>query len=115
MNIFQRAVAPQAQSLCFAEQWRQFQCSHQIHLRWFTSRTKSATIQRRISVCDTSPTVRLVARTGNGPGGPNRPLGGPSGYAASGFRTSTTSPCWVCEIPYVYTRDSVVESITCTS
>ena len=54
----QRAVAPQAQSLCFAVHRRQLQCSHQIHLRWFTSSTKSATIQRRISVRDTPTRYR---------------------------------------------------------
>ena len=49
----QRLVRPQAQSLCFWEHLRQLQFSHQIHLRWFTSRMKRATIQRRISVFDT--------------------------------------------------------------
>jgi hypothetical protein len=53
----QRAVDPQAQSLCFTEQERQLQCSHQIHLRWFTSSRSRATIQRSISVCDTLPNV----------------------------------------------------------
>src|SRR5581483_11337965 len=77
MNIFQRAVAPQPQSLCFAAQRRQSQYSHQIHLRWFTSSTKSATIQRRISVRDTPPKVRAGRPTGNGPGGPNEPPLGP--------------------------------------
>src|SRR5690348_14261096 len=75
MNIFQRAVAPQPQSLCFAEKWRQSQNSHQIHLRWFTS---SATIQSRISVRDTPPTIRATRPTRNGPGGPNEPALGPS-------------------------------------
>ena len=51
--MIQRAVAPQAQSLCRTVHARQVQCSHQIHLRWFTSSTKRATIQRRISVRDT--------------------------------------------------------------
>ena len=78
MNIFQRAVAPQPQSLCFAEQWRQFQCSHQIHFRWFTSSTNSATIHRRITVRDTLPTVDPDGWTGNGPGGPKAPPSGPS-------------------------------------
>jgi len=49
----QREVAPQAQSLCVTAQLRQCQCSHQIHLRWFTSSTNRATIHRRISVRDT--------------------------------------------------------------
>jgi hypothetical protein len=31
-------------------------------LRWFTSSTKRATIQRRVSVRDTSPTYRGVSR-----------------------------------------------------
>jgi hypothetical protein len=53
----QREVAPQLQSLCFSEQLRQSQNSHQIHLRWFTSSTKRATIQMRISVRDTSSNV----------------------------------------------------------
>ena len=52
-NMTQRAVAPQAQSLCRTEHARHDQCSHQIHLRWFTSSRKRATIQRRISVRDT--------------------------------------------------------------
>jgi hypothetical protein len=49
----QRAVFPQAQSLCFAVQARQDQYSHQIHLRWFTSRMRRATIQMRICERDT--------------------------------------------------------------
>ena len=53
----QREVFPQAQSLCFAVQARQAQYSHQIHLRWFTSRMKRATIQSRISVFDTPSNV----------------------------------------------------------
>ena len=48
--MIQREVLPQAQSLCFTVHARQLQCSHQIHFRWFTSSTKRATIQRRISV-----------------------------------------------------------------
>jgi hypothetical protein len=60
----QRAVDPQAQSLCFTEQARQLQYSHQIHLRWFTSRTKRATIHRRISVRDTMPNVSARLRPG---------------------------------------------------
>ena len=51
--MIQRDVAPQAQSLCFTVQARHDQYSHQIHLRWFTSSRKRATIQRRISVRDT--------------------------------------------------------------
>jgi hypothetical protein len=69
----QREVAPQAQSLCLAVQLRQSQNSHQIHLRWFTSRMKRATIQRRISVRDTWSTYRRSTVSGNGPGGPSRP------------------------------------------
>src|SRR5207248_3023205 len=53
------------------------QNSHQIHLRWFTSSMKSATIQSRISERDTQPTVRATRPTGNGPGGPNGPALGP--------------------------------------
>ena len=49
-------VAPQEQSLCFAEQLRQSQYSHQIHFKWFSSRIMSARIQRKISVRDTHPT-----------------------------------------------------------
>src|SRR3954452_10367500 len=49
----QRLVLPQAQSLCATVQVLQLQNSHQIHLRWFTSRTKRATIQSMISVRDT--------------------------------------------------------------
>jgi hypothetical protein len=49
----QRDVAPQAQSLWRTVHARQDQYSHQIHLRWFTSSRKRATIQRRISVRDT--------------------------------------------------------------
>jgi hypothetical protein len=47
-------VAPHAQSLCFAEQARQAQCSHQIHFRCWTSNAMRAKIQRRIAVRDTS-------------------------------------------------------------
>jgi hypothetical protein len=54
-NMIQRAVSPQAQSLCFAVQARQDQYSHQIHLRWFTSSTNRAMIQRRIWLRDTQP------------------------------------------------------------
>jgi len=57
MYMIQRDVAPQEQSLCFTLQRRQFQYSHQIHLRWFTSSAKSATIQMRISVRDTLSNV----------------------------------------------------------
>jgi len=53
----QRAVRPQEQSLCGTEHARHVQYSHQIHFRWFTSSTKSATIQRRISVWDTPRNV----------------------------------------------------------
>ena len=58
----QRLVWPQAQSLCATEQFRHAQNSHQIHLRWFTSRTKRATIQRRTSVFDTLPNVSAASR-----------------------------------------------------
>jgi hypothetical protein len=57
----QRDVAPQAQSLCFTVHARQLQCSHQIHLRWFTSSRKRATIHRRIWVCDTLSNVSTPA------------------------------------------------------
>jgi len=53
----QRLVEPQEQSLCTTVQLRHVQYSHQIHLRWFTSRMKRATIQSRIWVCDTSTNV----------------------------------------------------------
>ena len=53
----QRLVRPQAQSLWATAQLRQVQNSHQIHLRWFTSRMKRATIQSRISVFDTPSNV----------------------------------------------------------
>ena len=53
----QRLVRPQAQSLCTTAQLRHVQNSHQIHLRWFTSRMKRATIQSRISVFDTPSNV----------------------------------------------------------
>ncbi|SRR5579862_1206483 len=92
MNIFQRAVAPQAQSLCFAEQWRQLQYSHQIHFRWFTSSTKSATIQRRIWVCDMQPTVGATPHAGNGPGGPNGPPGGPTQFVCAYQRRQPGRP-----------------------
>ena len=55
--MIQRDVCPQEQSLCFTVHVRQSQYSHQIHLRWFTSRMKRATIQRRISVRDTPSNV----------------------------------------------------------
>lgn len=71
MYMTQREVFPQAQSLCFAVQARQDQYSHQIHLRWFTSRTKRATIQRRICACDTVfRPYRQGFPPGNGPRGP---------------------------------------------
>lgn len=60
----QRLVWPQAQSLCATMHARHVQNSHQIHLRWFTSRTKRATIQRRISVRDTM--FNVSARFGGG-------------------------------------------------
>ena len=68
--MIQREVAPQEQSLCFTEQARQLQYSHQIHLRWFTSRTKRATIQRRICVRDTSSNVSAASRGGQWAGWP---------------------------------------------
>jgi hypothetical protein len=48
--------------LCATVQLRQFQNSHQIHLRWFTSRTKRATIQSMISVRDTLSNVSAPQR-----------------------------------------------------
>ena len=79
MYMTQREVFPQAQSLCFAVQARQAQYSHQIHLRWFTSRTKRATIQRRICVCDTVfRPYRHPSGQSNGPGGPTFPALGPN-------------------------------------
>src|SRR5438876_892816 len=69
--MIQRDVAPQEQSLCFTVQARQDQYSHQIHLRWFTSRTKRATIQRRICVCDTVMTVSAVLSERQWAGRPN--------------------------------------------
>ena len=58
----QRLVLPQAQSLWATVQLRQLQNSHQIHLRWFTSRTKRATIQSMISVRDTLSNVSASYR-----------------------------------------------------
>ena len=49
----QRGVAPHAQSLCFAEQLRQSQYSHQIHFRCWISSASRARIHRRIAVRDT--------------------------------------------------------------
>src|SRR5579884_3250935 len=49
----QERVAPHEQSLCFAVQARQFQYSHQIHFRCWTSSTRRARIQRKIAVRDT--------------------------------------------------------------
>jgi hypothetical protein len=72
----QREVAPQLQSLCFTEQLRQSQYSHQIHLRWFTSSRKRATIHRRIWVCDTLPNVSAHPRRKQWAG---RPKGRPAG------------------------------------
>src|SRR5690348_4921841 len=46
-------VAPQEQSLCFAEQLRQSQYSHQIHFRCWISSAMRARIQSRIAVRDT--------------------------------------------------------------
>jgi hypothetical protein len=69
----QRDVAPQAQSLCFTVHARQLQCSHQIHLRWFTSSRKRATIQRRISVRDTLFNVSTSASAEQWAGRPNLP------------------------------------------
>ena len=73
--MIQRDVAPQEQSLCFTEQLRQSQNSHQIHLRWFTSSTKSATIQMRVSVRDTLSNVSALTPIEQWAGWPN--LGGP--------------------------------------
>jgi hypothetical protein len=47
-------------------------------LRWFTSSTKRAMIQQRISVRVTSSTYRRLPETGNGPGGPTSLSGGPT-------------------------------------
>ena len=69
----QRAVDPHAQSLSFELQLRQSQCSHQIHLRWFTSRMKRATIQRRVSVCDTLLNVSADREAGQWAARPNLP------------------------------------------
>ena len=75
----QRLVLPQAQSLCATVQVRHVQNSHQIHLRWFTSRTKRATIQSRISVCDTLSNVSAVLGPRKWAGRPV--LGRPGSYA----------------------------------
>jgi len=72
----QRDVAPQAQSLCFTEHARQLQYSHQIHLRWFTSSRKRATIHRRISVCDTLFNVSTPPSAEQWAGWPNLPGAG---------------------------------------
>jgi hypothetical protein len=71
--MIQRDVLPQEQSLCFTEHARQLQCSHQIHLRWFTSSTKRAVIQRRISVRDTMSNVSAPPHKGQWAGRPNLP------------------------------------------
>jgi hypothetical protein len=55
----QRLVLPQAQSLWATVQLLHVQNSHQIHLRWFTSRMKRATIQSRTSVFDTPSNVSV--------------------------------------------------------
>ena len=55
--MIQRLVLPQEQCLCVTAQLLHVQNSHQIHLRWFTSRMKRATIQSRISVFDTPSNV----------------------------------------------------------
>jgi len=68
----QRLVCPQEQSLCTTVHARQCQCSHQIHFRWFTSSTKRATIQRRVSVRDTLSNVSAPARIGQWAARPNR-------------------------------------------
>src|SRR6266536_5787042 len=62
----QRAVSPHEQSLCFTEHARQDQCSHQIHLRWFTSSTNRATIQSRIWLRDTQPRYARIAAAAMG-------------------------------------------------
>jgi hypothetical protein len=50
---------------------RQSQNSHQIHLRWFTSSTKRATIQTRISVRDTLSNVSALCLREQWAGWPN--------------------------------------------
>ena len=80
--MIQRAVAPQAQSLCRAVHARQVQCSHQIHLRWFTSSRKRATIQRRISVRDTLSNVSTSPSAEQWAGRPNLPRGWSYEYEA---------------------------------
>jgi hypothetical protein len=71
--MIQREVCPQEQSLCFTVHVRQSQYSHQIHLRWFTSRTKRAAIQMRISVRDTLVNVSAPLAGGQWAGWPNVP------------------------------------------
>jgi hypothetical protein len=53
-------------------------------LRWFTSSTKRAMIQQRISVRVTSSTYRRLPESGNGPGGPTSAPGGPTGECGAG-------------------------------
>ena len=77
-------VVPHAQSLCFAVHFRHDQFSHQIHLRWFTSSTKRATIQRRISVRDTPSTYRYRGEHGMGRAAQKGPPGVLWGFAARG-------------------------------
>ena len=94
-NIIQRAVAPHAQSLCFERQLRQSQCSHQIHLRWFTSSTKRATIQRRVCVCDTLVNVSADRVSDQWAARPN--VSPPRSYVKtgrSGPRRSRPTPTW---------------------
>src|SRR3954447_4481088 len=86
MYMIQRDVPPQEQSLCFTVQRRQSQYSHQIHLRWFTSSTKSVTIQMRISVRDTLSNVWRPCGSGNGPGGPTSATHGPKRRGRSRHR-----------------------------
>src|SRR3954447_4097365 len=74
----QRDVRPQEQSLCGTVQAWQLQYSHQIHLRWFTSSTNRATIQRRIWVCDTLTNVSARRRRGQWAARPN--VGSPRSY-----------------------------------
>jgi hypothetical protein len=69
--MIQREVCPQEQSLCATVHARQRQCSHQIHFRWFTSSTKRATIQMRISVRDTLPNVSAYEAKRQWAGRPN--------------------------------------------
>jgi hypothetical protein len=81
--MIQRFVRPQEQSLWATVHARQFQCSHQIHFRWFTSSQKRATIQSRICVRDTRPTY---------PGSPGTAMGRAAQHRRSAVLMGRSDP-----------------------